>query len=194
MKNLIVTLVCVILSGAAFSQVTVGAKAGINISNLSISGGNTTISYSSKVGLNAGGFAEFMIGENFAVQPELTYSEMGAKGSDGQLNINYLQLPVLAKYYFTGFAVYAGPQVGFLLSAKAKAGSVTTDFKDQVNSTDFDGVVGAEYNFDPGIVVSARYIFGLSNIDKTASSGESTKINGFQITLGYKFLSGSKKK
>src|SRR5690606_14285136 len=95
MKKLSITFV--ILFG--FSQLMVvqaqdikfGAKAGLNLANMSGDVEDNSI----KLGLHIGGMAEIKISETFAVQPELLYSAQGAKFSDGTLALNYLVLPVM---------------------------------------------------------------------------------------------------
>jgi len=60
------------------------------------------------------------------------------EGYDGDSNnnvkLNYLNIPVLAKYYITdAFSVEAGPQIGLLLSAKSRG----EDIGDLYKSSDF---------------------------------------------------------
>ncbi len=64
-----------------------------------------------------------MISEKFAFQPELLYSAQGSDYDDedfsGSVKADYLNVPLMAKYYVgEGFSLEAGPQVGLLLSAK----------------------------------------------------------------------------
>jgi hypothetical protein len=93
-----------------------GVKGGLNIASLTNSSGASSL-----IGINIGGFAEFKLNEKFAVQPELLYSGQGLKYQGlGNFNMNYINIPVMAKYYITEeFNLEAGPQVGFLMSAKA---------------------------------------------------------------------------
>ncbi len=83
--------------------------------------------------------AEIMVSDMFAVQPELIYSSQGSdyeesdEGFDfsGTVKLDYLNIPVMAKYYVAeGFSVEAGPQVGFLLSAKDEYDGGEEDIKD----------------------------------------------------------------
>lgn len=127
----------------------------------------------------------------------------------------YLQIPILAKYYITeGFSVEAGPYVGFLLSAKYDGKSTTSfggtvvgtttydneDLKDDYNSTDFGLKIGVGYKLENGLMFSAGYNLGLSDIQKEKASEvsgdegvkgtESFKVKNqfFQFGIGYKFL------
>lgn len=173
-----------------------GVKAGINIANVSIKSSGLSISASSLIAPTGGLFATIPVGRGgFQIQPELLYSALGFKYKDAAFNIdytanyNYLVLPVLFKYAIesSGFAAYAGPQLGYLLSAKDKMGATTTDVKADVKSTDLAGIVGLEYTFPMGINISSRYQLGFSNDAKNTSSGESAKLNAITFTLGYRF-------
>lgn len=111
----------------------------------------------------------------------------------------------MAKYYVSDkFSLEAGPQIGFLLSAKvdfeytyretfegvteieSESGSV--DIKDEVKSIDFGFGFGAAYNFTDKLSLGARYTLGLTSIAKDFE-GESADIknNVLQVSLGYKF-------
>jgi hypothetical protein len=176
------------------SPIGFGVKAGVNFAKLKTETGNIESKTGSQTGINAGVFAEIPAGMNFTIQPELTYSSMGyeienslgsAKGK-----YTYLSLPVLLKYTFpgSGFGVYAGPQIGYLLSADREVNGTTTDVKDQLRSSDFSAVFGSEFTIpNTGFVISGRYQLGLKNIMKNPPAGYSTKNNTATVTLGYRF-------
>jgi hypothetical protein len=172
-----------------------GVKAGINVTNEKLSPEEEPPS-SSLIGLTAGVFATVPISNGFAIQPELSYSAVGYQLKENTGNtrniFNYIVLPVLAKYSFTnsGFAVYAGPQIGVLLSAKQKVGGGVADIKQYFKGTDFDAIFGVEYTLPVSVIFSARYQLGLANNYKFAagsSGGGSIKNNAFTITAGYVF-------
>jgi opacity protein-like surface antigen len=187
MKKVILSLVAVMAFGFANAQnIKFGAKAGLNISKFT---GDANVD--SKVGFQVGAFGEFKISEKFAIQPELLFSNLGAKetviGTKLTYNFNYIVVPVMAKYYVANkFALEAGPQIGFLTSAKLKADGQTRDIKELFNSTDFGLNIGAGYDVAEKINVGLRYTIGLSNIVK--DSGDSKFRNGnFALAVGYKF-------
>lgn len=183
MKKFTLSLLAIFaMSTTAFAQtpdIKIGAKAGLNISN--ISGADNV---KSKTGFHVGALAEIFINEQFAVQPEVLYSSQGAKGkgSNGpKINLDYINVPIMAKYYvMDGLSVQAGPQIGF--NVKAEEGSF--DVKDEVNTVDFGLNFGAGYELPMGIFVDARYNLGLTKVYK---EGKSLKNGVFQISLGYKF-------
>lgn len=178
-----------------------GVKGGVNFANLS----GDTEDASLKVGFHVGGFAEIKVSDKFSVQPELLYSTQGAKfdeSVDGvdiesKLNLSYLNIPVMAKFYVAEkFSLEAGPQIGFLLSAKAKGEgtengitiSAEQDVKDSFESIDFGLNFGAGYDFTENLSAGVRYNLGLSNIAKT-EEGDDSKIQNsvFSLSIGYKF-------
>ena len=76
-----------------------------------------------------------------------------------------------------------------MLSAKAKASNEPSeDIKSDFKSSDFFGIFGADYTLPGiGLILSARYQAGLSNVGK--DTGGDTKItnSAFTVTVGYTF-------
>lgn len=211
MKKTTLTLIALAIGLTATAQtpdVKFGAKAGLNISNLT----NTNDS-SSLTSFHVGAVAEIFINEKFSVQPEILYSAQGSQfdldeytyvGSeiahlemDNQLKINYINIPIMAKYYlWEGLNVQVGPQFGFLTSAKVhvdkikvngNSASVSTNdksVKDQFKSFDLGINFGAGYELPVGIFFDARYNVGLTKVNK---EGETSKNGVFQVSVGYKF-------
>lgn len=174
-----------ILTGTATAQhVNIGVKGGLNIYSLSEGS-----QYSSKLGLNLGLLGHVHLTDQFALQPEIYYSGQGAKieSSNINLNLDYINVPVLLQYMFdNGFRIQAGPQLGFLVGAKRKAGDTTVNVKDEYESLDVGLGIGASYiNPATGFGVDARYNHGLSYV---RSSGDSNAKNkGFQLGVFYLF-------
>ena len=186
MKKIILSLVAVATFGAVNAQdMKFGAKAGINMSNFT-GDANTD----SKIGFQVGAFAEFKVSEKFAVQPEILFSNLGAKydvlGTTVTENANYILIPVMAKYYVANaFSLEAGPQIGFLMSAKAKGDGDSVDTKDNYKSMDFGLNLGAGYDVAENINIGLRYSLGLSNI--ADASGFDVKTSNIALAVGYKF-------
>jgi hypothetical protein len=90
-----------------------------------------------------------------------------------------------------GFRIQAGPQIGFLISAKSKNNNDITDIKDNYKPIDFGISVGASYVFPPtGFGIDARYNLGLSNINKNSSVNSTNR--GVQLGVFYIFGHNSK--
>lgn len=113
-----------------------------------------------------------------------------------------LLIPVSAKYFITeGFSVSAGASFGVILSAKSKtvadfglgmlpgleiSADDETDIKDQMNTLNIAPFLGAEYAFENGFFIDARYNYGVSNLAKNSGDGKLT--NSFaQVGVGFKF-------
>ena len=178
-----------------------GAKGGLNIAAQSVSGGT---SISNVIGANLGVFAEYKLSDKFALQPELLFSMQGVKSSssvftyniDQTRSLNYLDLPIMAKYFATEkFSIQAGPQIGFLISATDKLDSTLPGFpsssgdsKSNYNGVDFGLNFGLGYDFTEKISVSTRYNLGLSDVEKSIPSGSTgSKNRVISFGLEYKF-------
>ncbi|MBE8728012.1 porin family protein [Flavobacterium hungaricum] len=193
MKKIILTAIAVMAFAFTNAQQTrFGVKGGLNVSTLT---GEYEDDTKSLIGFHVGGFAEIKVIERLAIQPEVLYSAQGARFEDvlGKYDakLNYLNIPVLAKFYITKqFTVEAGPQIGFLLSAKIDG----EDAKDFYKSTDFGFNFGAGYNFTDNFSAGVRYTVGLTGIYDNNNDDEdfedyidSSKNGNLAIFVAYKF-------
>ncbi|ALM07815.1 hypothetical protein SB49_08415 [Sediminicola sp. YIK13] len=188
-KYFTILVVLVAISNSVLAQeVNIGIKGGLNSYTI---GGDDTEDIDSKLGYNIGLLGHIHLSERFGLQPEIVYSTQGAKASEGngdvKISLDYINVPVLFQYmYDNGFRIQAGPQVGFLTSAKAKADGITVDLDDSFKTIDFGLSIGASYVHPPsGFGVDARYNLGLSNINEDSSSKNYNR--GFQIGVFYLF-------
>jgi hypothetical protein len=192
MKKLFLILTIASLSSLVMNaqDIAIGAKAGVNFASI---GGDDTDDLDGRTAFHVGAAVEIPISDKFSVQPELLYSAQGAttseEGIDVDFNADYLNIPVMAKFYVgEGFSIEAGPQLGFLLSAKAKAGSEEEDLKDFVKSTDFGANLGLGYKLESGLHFGARYNLGISNINDGLDSEDfKNQNNVIQVSVGYFF-------
>jgi hypothetical protein len=144
------------------AQISLGPKAGINISNLSgLSLGE--VKAKSLVGFHIGGYVAFRLG-GIAIQPELLYSTQGAKieqaGNSENLKLNYFNVPVMLKLItHSGLYIETGPQLGFRTGAKFG----NEDIKESVKSSDFSWDAGLGYQKN-GLGLGARYCIGISKL------------------------------
>ncbi len=193
MRKIILSAIAVMAFGFTNAQETrFGVKGGLNMST--VVGGDVE-NTKSIVGFHVGGFAEIHVVERFFIQPEVLFSTQGTKvegpfGADADIKLNYLNIPVLAKYYIVDkkFSVEAGPQLGVLLSAKAE----DDDIKDFTRSVDFGFNIGAGYNFTDDLSIGLRYTIGLSplsdeDIDNEDDYYDSAKNSNLALSLAYKF-------
>ena len=192
----------VAMSSLAFAQ-QFGIKAGMNVSSLSKD--SSLSDQGSKIGFNAGLFMNAPLAENFSIQPELLYSQMGEKynqtiGSTTYArskHLDYVTVPVMFQYKATpAFYLEAGPEFGLLVSAKNKFTNESTNntinesanYKDDLNTFNFGLGIGAGYYFTQNVGLTARYVAGLTDVAKNRPSGsDATRNNVFQVGLAYKF-------
>ncbi|UTN04438.1 outer membrane beta-barrel protein [Flavobacterium bizetiae] len=194
MRKITLSIVtCLVFVFANAQSTRFGVKGGLNISNFT----GYQEDVKSLAGFHIGGFAEIKISKKFAIQPEFLFSTQGTtiEGYDGDSNtnvkLNYLNIPVLAKYYITdAFFVEAGPQIGFLLSAKNSG----VDIGDLYKSTDYGLNLGLGYNFTENISGNVRYTIGLTDINDVSDDSQypdlynaSFKNSNFALSLAYKF-------
>ncbi|KAA5821423.1 PorT family protein [Algibacter amylolyticus] len=182
-KLLLIALVTVFgISHVNAQDIQFGGKLGINFAT--INGDNTGTLDPITSLVNFGVVAEMPINEKFAFLPELMYSIQGFSVGDDVVALNYLNLPLMGKYYISkGFSVEAGPQIGFLLSAKDE----DIDVKDNFKTVDFGANLGIGYKLDSGLNFGARYNLGLSNINDVEGASDSFRNGVFQVTVGYMF-------
>ncbi|BFO67917.1 porin family protein [Chryseobacterium sp. ES2] len=184
------------------NPVTFGVKGGMNVSSLSKDSGLDD--QKSKIGFNAGVFANIPLAASFSVQPEVQYSQYGNKSNytlgntkfSASTKLDYITVPVMFQYnLIPNLYVEAGPEFGFMVSAKNKfknesnGDSNTTDnYKDNLNTFNFGIGLGAGYYFTPNLGLTARYVAGLTDVAKNRPSGsDATRNNLFQVGLAYKF-------
>lgn len=198
MKKIILSALAVFAFGFTNAQeVKFGAKVGGNLSSLkatNFSGENDiSIKFGANVGFQAGGFAEIKVADKFNVQPEVLFSYESYKfpiEGDANFNLSYINVPVMAKYYASEkISLQVGPQIGFLVGAKAKFEGESEDVKDMLETVNFGVNFGLGYDFTKECFVDFRYNLGLSNISKEEFVGEDSKLktSGFSLAVGYKF-------
>lgn len=190
MKRIFLLLAFVGTFAAANAQTRVGLKGGINVADR---GGEDADGHDAKLGFHIGGFASFGVGNKFSVQPELLFSTQGSKvevpGDDYKVRLNYINIPVMLKYEIVdGLYAQAGPQFGFLVTAKTKRGDVTVDINDNIKKFDLGLGLGAGYQFPSSpFGIDARYIFGMSRLDDNGDLKAYNRV--FQLGVSYTLMS-----
>ena len=173
---------------------TVGAKAGINISNIR---GDGTEGVDPRVSMHIGGNSNLAFSKNLSLQPELLYNTVGFTNSgNGAIvtgKLNYISVPVTLNYSFGKLSIHAGPQFGILTSAKWKvqAGgdTIERDVKKYYKGTDVGLAFGLGLSFDR-YDAAVRYVAGLTNtFDDPDGRDVELKNNLFQLSLGYRIFS-----
>lgn len=199
-------LVLFVASGHIYAQTFQwGIKAGGNLSTFTSSGNSTYSSFSMQAGWNAGVFTNFMLGDHFSISPEVLYSRVGAKikttttqndvnvSTDDHLRLSYVNVPVMAKYKFTGgFFIETGPEVNFNVSSSRWQNQ---SVKDLTNGAEFAWGLGLGYQSPSGFGIGARYNQGISRVDKVgdATWNDITLHNSsFMLDLFWTFFNNKK--
>jgi len=173
MKRLLVLLFALLFGAASYAQgLDLGLKFGANFSNISDASG-----LSNKTGFHAGVFGAIKFTDKLAIQADILYSQQGAKFTLGDFELDYINVPVVVKYYLIGgLNLQAGPQFGFIVNDNFENG--------EPESFDLSGVVGTGYDLPFGLRLDARYNFGFTEIFKDSNR----KNQVFSLSLGYSFL------
>ena len=199
-KNTLKFIVLLLLAGnlATAQNLSFGPMVGLNVTSLSGKPNS-----SSKAGLLAGGFFNYSSKNWFGVGVQFLYNQMGAKldAPAEEINLNYLQVPVLFTYYFSGEnkpgsfrpKLFAGPHANFLLNAKNKQGNDLNPNNTFYKSSDLGVTLGGGFNYalqnQMWINVDARYGIGLT--DATQAPDKNITNRGFGLTVGLSFPLGN---
>lgn len=182
MKKIIFLVAALAGSFAMQAQgIDFGIKAGANFSNFS-----GDLDSDGITNFHAGAVVELNLIPTFSIQAEGLFSSQGAKykedgviGVTKDINLDYISVPVMAKFYLLPdrLSVMAGPQFSFLVKDAKK------DFESK--SFDMAAAGGVELKIFAGLFAQARYTIGLNNVSDV--SDVDVKNNVFQLSVGYFF-------
>ena len=150
------------LSISQAQKATLGVKAGLNYAN--ISGGDiseTDPAFKYHVGaILSIGFTDF-----FSLQPEFIFSAKGFESDNFDVNMDYLDMPILLKLKFGDkFSLHAGPQLSYLLSSSTDTDINVVEFEDRIKDFDLGAAAGIELELISGFSLGARYSFSVESI------------------------------
>jgi hypothetical protein len=188
-----------------------GIKGGVNLAQLFVDQPNAE-DENMKIGYHVGLFGKIPVTDFLAVQPELLYTNTGAKvtygGSDlanllgiqqGEVrfNLNYIQLPVLLAANIGAFNVHVGPYASYLVGANVKdlkSADLNTNDVTDLNTDDFNrvdyGLAGGIGIDLKGFTIGARYNYGLREIGNSGLAGRLTnnsRNSVAQLFIGFGF-------
>ena len=217
-------LAAALLATAAISSVQaqnirLGLRAGANYSNLAGNINNQS-TYNNKFGFLGGVMLNVpLLQDGFlSLQPEVLYSQkgfenkpteytsiLGKQKREGQVNYNYLDVPVLLKVRASGLVFEAGPQYSYLLSANNQTKTTTTPTirnpttAESQNKSDLSGLnrnelgylAGVGYETTNGLSLNLRYTGAFSDFVKSGNDSyfngdlKNSRHSAFQLSLGY---------
>ncbi len=185
----------------AQNRISIGAKAGLNVSNIYESDGEA--SADPKMGFAVGGFLHIPLGQFFGIQPEMMFSQKGYQTSGSLLGMdfsssrtsNYIDVPLLfAVKPAEMVTLLIGPQYSYLLKQTTNVitpvsnTTVVDEFtNDNIRRNTLGLVMGADINLFQ-FVIGARGGWDLydNNGDGTSTTPRYKNVTG-QLTLGYRF-------
>lgn len=167
-----------------------GVKAGLNYATF-----NNTNNAEYKAGLGAGIYARINIPATpMAIQPEALYVQYGSnfEDSDGSFSVDYVQIPVLAKFGFGAPGVpirpevFFGPYAGFNINSEISGQNISADADDFFEGTDAGVVVGAGLRISR-LNLEFRYTAGLTNVVADPNFEDNQKNGAFMLSAGIDF-------
>jgi hypothetical protein len=162
-----------------------GIKAGVNFANITDATG-----LDNRTGFVGGLFLGAKLSDNLGIQVDALYSQQGAEFDLGSFNLDYINIPMVLKYYVAGgLNIQLGPQFGVLIDddTQTVVGEVINDIA--TNDFDISGVVGLGLDIPFGLRLEGRYNFGLTDVpDEPAIDFDKGKNSVVTLSLGYSFL------
>jgi hypothetical protein len=194
MSKLMTCILLLLVCAISFSQAPgFHLQTGPNISFISI--GDPT--GKAKIGFHVGVGADLPIKRNTGITAELMYSQKGGKNNvqnEITTSLDYVVIPIL--FYLNlseNFKLQIGPELSFLINARAKSGSNSNDIKRYYETFDLGAVIGGKYHFNK-FGLGLRYVRGLIKITELTvtdqlgniiSQGKAGNNNVIQISLFY---------
>jgi opacity protein-like surface antigen len=154
------------------------------------------VSPENRVAFAGGLFAGIRVTPSFLIQPEVLYTQKGARyevaGEEAVIKLDYVEVPVLLKGRFGSGgvkpSVFAGPAMAIKVSGKSEFRGEEEDAED-VKSTDFGVVFGAGLDFAVGsgaFTIDARYTLGLTTFVDVPDPDD-VKNGVWTFSVGYAF-------
>lgn len=217
MKKIILSLAILAgFAGAANAQTGVkyGIKGGFNGSTFS---GTDSQGSKYKAGFAAGVFANFGINDQFSIQPEVLFSQKGARvtGYQGvgdntfKSTLSYIDVPILARINTgdagKGFFFEIGPQGSLVVADRDFIQYGGNKYDENTNTRDLNKVLigyvgGIGYQITSGLSLGVRYTGDFAKVYKDGASNTLKAATGtayannpsvhnsvFQFQVGYAF-------
>ena len=183
-------MVCMLASvGNTWAQgVGGGIKVGVNFAKVSNADDEGDVSM--RTGIIGGAFLTFPRGALIAFQPEVLFSQQGAKftdaGEEFTAKIDEVLIPLLLRVGASNGPAYVlvGPSIGFITSAKFTDGTDEEDFKDDLKSTDIGALVGLGVSVNR-FLIEARYNLGLTNLNDDDSEKNKSRVISVLVGVGF---------
>lgn len=192
MKKIFALVAVAIVCMSASAQTQFGFKVGFDMTNF----WGENVEHGMKPSYQFGVLMEHHFTDKLAISPEVVFASQGGKFDDITYNTNYINVPVMLKYYVSpNFSIDFGPQLGVNVYSKLSADGIddALDLKDATKDIDFGLGLGGTYNLTENAFVQARYTMGLTKAFGELKLGElgtyesEAKNGNIQIAFGMKF-------
>jgi len=168
------TLLFLLISTSAFAQKFIGGpKAGVTFTQVD---GDFYKGFN-KVGINLGAFVYRTISQNekWDLQFEIEYVQKGSRKYpdleagdyvDYKMALNYMQIPVFARFRAKHVSFEGGISIGTLIASKEYSDGSEISPEDQVpfKNMEFAGLFSINYHFNPRLWLNARYSYSFARI------------------------------
>lgn len=189
MKKLFLPSVLALLflsNATAQKGLTIGLKAGLNVSNINPDPYNRV-----KLGLHAGAYGIFKFNEKMGAGIELLYSQKGCIANDNgkavRVVIDYIDIPMLFHYYLQpNLSIHAGFTIGVPIYTMKETWWGGTESFTQFLSNPVGLPLGITYDLG-NFNIGARGELGI-----TAIGGDGKRNNVLMATIGYSFIRDKK--
>lgn len=149
------------------------------------------------VNFYAGGYTTYDLSRDFFLQAELLYAGRGHSDRSEILpkysrSLGYLMVPVFAGYYLVdNLSLMLGPEFGYLLFSKTKAGDKVTDTLKDCRRFNICIAMQMNYMISDNFGVDVKFDWGLNKTFKPGMYAKDVNDNGrnmaVQIGVCYKF-------
>lgn len=161
-----------------------GPKVGLTMSTI-----NGVEDVQLREGVSAGLFFESVACNWFVIEGDLLFSMQGFKADDelgSKIRLNYISMPIVGKYYvFDGLNLQMGAAFDYLIHSGIKVDDNSdVDIDGDFNKFNIQFVAGMAYDFDFGMVLEARYSYGLTPMSTQRNDIYSGML---QISAGWRF-------
>ena len=196
MKKILTTIVAVAalsFAAPAQAQTSFGLKAGLNVTNMSLS--SDVLEKSNQAGFFVGPTVKFSLPiVGLGVDAAVLYDQRDAKLNDEKISQKSINIPINARYTFglsdlAGVYVAAGPQFG--INVGDKDFNLTSTDSYSLKSTNFSINVGAGVLLMNHLEIGATYNIAVGKTGEvslgSAVDAIKTNNNAWQVSAAYYF-------
>lgn len=218
-RSLLFSIIALFLFSAhtLVAQVGLGFRAGTQLSGVSFPDAIEDLGFNNYTSFSFAAVSNIKVNEQFSIQPELGFARKGFQFEQGidienipvgatvRAKVNYIELPVLAKYEFSGGKVrpylMAGPSINYAINGRLRT-SVNAIINIPLTNTPIDlddlsyerlevgAIVGGGISIptrNGAFGIDIRYQRGLTGINKIPIIRTNAHNRALGVNVGYIF-------